>query len=33
VFDSGGKVVEEGWEQNGMFMENLTRIPHHAVAP
>jgi len=26
-------VVEEGWEQNGMFMENLTRIPHHAVAP
>ena len=33
VFDSGGKVVEEGWEQNGMFMENLTRIPHHGVAP
>jgi membrane-bound metal-dependent hydrolase YbcI (DUF457 family) len=33
VFDSDGKVVEEGWEQNGMFMENLTRIPHHAVAP
>jgi membrane-bound metal-dependent hydrolase YbcI (DUF457 family) len=33
VFDSGGKVVQEGWEQNGMFMENLTRIPHHAVAP
>jgi membrane-bound metal-dependent hydrolase YbcI (DUF457 family) len=33
AFDSGGKVVEEGWEQNGMFMENLTRIPHHAVAP
>ena len=33
VFDSNGKVVEEGWEQNGMFMENLTRIPHHGVAP
>jgi len=33
VFDSDGKVVEEGWEQNGMFMENLTRIPHHAVSP
>jgi membrane-bound metal-dependent hydrolase YbcI (DUF457 family) len=33
AFDSNGKVVEEGWEQNGMFMENLTRIPHHAVAP
>jgi membrane-bound metal-dependent hydrolase YbcI (DUF457 family) len=33
VFDSDGKVVEEGWEQNGMFLENLTRIPHHAVAP
>ena len=33
VFDSDGKVVEEGWEQNGMFMENLTRLPHHGVAP
>ena len=33
VFDSNGKVVEEGWEQNGMFMENLTRLPHHGVAP
>jgi hypothetical protein len=33
VFDPNGKVVEEGWEQNGMFMENLTRLPHHGVAP
>ncbi|MGA8145721.1 MAG: metal-dependent hydrolase [Candidatus Acidiferrales bacterium] len=29
VFDSDGKVVEEGWEESGLFLKNMQRMPHH----
>lgn len=29
VFDSDGKVVEEGWEESGLFLRNMQRMPHH----